>query len=90
MNTKLLMTVSALVMGITGIILSFLPHEVLNHFNATNYGFRYFNLANFRNTVFCFCYGELDSKGESDWWNLCAANRHWEPHSFCCRKPYFD
>ena len=29
MNTKLLMTVSALVMGITGIILSFLPHEVL-------------------------------------------------------------
>ena len=35
MNTKLLMTVSALVMGITGIILSFSPHEVLHHFNAT-------------------------------------------------------
>ena len=35
MNTKLLMTVSALAMGITGITLSFLPHEVLNHFNAT-------------------------------------------------------
>jgi len=35
MNTKLLMTVSGLVMGIAGIILSFLPHEVLNHFNAT-------------------------------------------------------
>ncbi len=34
MNTKLLMTVSALVMGITGIILSFSPHEVLHHFNA--------------------------------------------------------
>ena len=35
MNTKLLMTVSALVMGITGVILSFSPHEVLHHFNAT-------------------------------------------------------
>ena len=35
MNTKLLMTVSALAMGITGIILSFLPNEVLNYFNAT-------------------------------------------------------
>jgi len=35
MNTKLLMTVSALAMGITGIILSFLPHEVLDYFNAT-------------------------------------------------------
>ena len=35
MNTKLLMTVSALAMGITGIILSFLPHEVLTYFNAT-------------------------------------------------------
>ena len=35
MNTKLLMTVSALAMGITGIILSFLPHEVLGYFNAT-------------------------------------------------------
>lgn len=29
------MTVSAVVMGITGIILSFLPHETLNHFNAS-------------------------------------------------------
>jgi len=29
------MTISALAMGITGIILSFLPHEVLNYFNAT-------------------------------------------------------
>ena len=35
MNTKLLMTISALVMGITGILLSFLPHEVLSHFNAS-------------------------------------------------------
>jgi drug/metabolite transporter (DMT)-like permease len=35
MNTKLLMTASALAMGITGIVLSFLPHEVLAHFNAT-------------------------------------------------------
>ena len=29
------MTVSALAMGTTGIILSFLPNEVLNYFNAT-------------------------------------------------------
>ena len=35
MNTKLLMTVSALAMGVTGIIFSFLPNEVLNYFNAT-------------------------------------------------------
>jgi hypothetical protein len=35
MNTKLLMTISALAMGITGIVLSFLPQEVLDHFDAT-------------------------------------------------------
>jgi hypothetical protein len=35
MNTKLLMTVSALVMGITGIVLSFLPHEILVYMGVT-------------------------------------------------------
>ncbi len=35
MNTKLLMTISALTMGITGIILSFLPHELLNYLSST-------------------------------------------------------
>lgn len=31
MNTKLLMTVSALFLGIIGIFLSFLPEEIINH-----------------------------------------------------------
>jgi len=35
MNTKLLMTLSAIVMGVSGIILSFLPHEVLGYLNST-------------------------------------------------------
>lgn len=35
MNTKLLMTASALIMGLTGITLSFLPHEFLNYFNGS-------------------------------------------------------
>jgi hypothetical protein len=35
MNTKLLMTVSALIMGLTGIMLSFLPHEVLSFLNGS-------------------------------------------------------
>jgi hypothetical protein len=36
MNTRLLMTVSAIAMGITGIVLSFIPHEVLHYFNRNN------------------------------------------------------
>lgn len=35
MNTKLLMTISALTMGVTGIILSFLPHELLHYLRPT-------------------------------------------------------
>jgi hypothetical protein len=34
MNTKILMIVSALVMGFVGIGLSFMPHEILNYFHA--------------------------------------------------------
>ncbi len=33
MNTKLLMTASAIAMGIVGILLSFMPHEILNYLN---------------------------------------------------------
>jgi Na+-driven multidrug efflux pump len=36
MNTKLLMTTSALTMGVAGIVLSFLPHELLNYLTSTN------------------------------------------------------
>jgi Na+-driven multidrug efflux pump len=35
MNTKLLMTISALIMGVTGIILSFLPHELITYISST-------------------------------------------------------
>jgi Na+-driven multidrug efflux pump len=35
MNTKLLMTISALTMGVAGIVLSFLPHELLNYLTST-------------------------------------------------------
>lgn len=35
MNTKVLMMVSALTMGIAGIVLSFLPHELLNYLSST-------------------------------------------------------
>ena len=35
MNTKLLMTISALTMGVAGIVLSFLPHELLNYLGST-------------------------------------------------------
>jgi hypothetical protein len=35
MNTKLLMTLSAVTMGVAGIIFSFLPQEVLNFFNSS-------------------------------------------------------
>lgn len=34
MNTKLLLTVSALFLGIIGVSLSFLPEEIINHFDA--------------------------------------------------------
>lgn len=34
MNTKLLMTLSSLIMGLAGIILSFFPHELLNYFTS--------------------------------------------------------
>jgi hypothetical protein len=34
MNTKLLMTLSALAMGIAGLSFSFLPHEVLQYFGT--------------------------------------------------------
>lgn len=33
MNTKLLMTASAIAMGVVGILLSFMPHEILNYLN---------------------------------------------------------
>ena len=36
MNTKLIMTASAILMGITGIILSFLPHEVLAYLSGSS------------------------------------------------------
>jgi hypothetical protein len=36
MNTKLLMTISALTMGVAGILLSFLPYEILNYLSSTN------------------------------------------------------
>jgi len=36
MNTKLLMTLSAFAMGIAGIALSFMPHEILNYFDSGN------------------------------------------------------
>lgn len=36
MNTKLLMTVSAIVLGLAGILLTFLPHEILNYFSAAS------------------------------------------------------
>ena len=36
MNTKLLMTISALTMGVAGIFLSFLPYEILNYLSLTN------------------------------------------------------
>lgn len=36
MNTKLLMTLSAFAMGIAGIVLSFMPHEILNYFDSGN------------------------------------------------------
>ena len=35
MNTKLLMTISALTMGVAGIALSFLPHELFNYLSST-------------------------------------------------------
>ena len=35
MNTKILMSVSALIMGVTGILLSFMPHEALNYLNGS-------------------------------------------------------
>jgi hypothetical protein len=34
MNTKLLMTLSALAMGLTGISLSFLPHEIVSYLSG--------------------------------------------------------
>jgi hypothetical protein len=36
MNTKLLMTLSALAMGIAGIILSFMPYEILHYISDTS------------------------------------------------------
>jgi hypothetical protein len=35
MNTKLLMTMSSIITGITGLILSFLPHELLGYLNSS-------------------------------------------------------
>jgi hypothetical protein len=36
MNTKLLMTLSALAMGVAGVILSFLPHEISGYLHLTD------------------------------------------------------
>lgn len=36
MNTKILMTISALILGIAGIILTFLPAEILDFFRLEN------------------------------------------------------
>jgi len=38
MNTKLLMISSALIMGVVGIFLEFVPHEVLNYFGSQSTG----------------------------------------------------
>jgi hypothetical protein len=38
MNTKLLMTFSAVVLGVAGLILSFVPEEVASYINATGAG----------------------------------------------------
>ena len=38
MNTKLLMISSALIMGVAGIFLEFLPHEILNYFGSESTG----------------------------------------------------
>jgi hypothetical protein len=35
MNTRILMTISAFIMGVAGIILSFLPHEILTYLNSS-------------------------------------------------------
>lgn len=35
MNTKIILTASAVILGITGILLTFLPVEVLTHFDLT-------------------------------------------------------
>ena len=35
MNTKFLMVASAFAMGVAGLLLTFLPHELLNYLNAT-------------------------------------------------------
>src|SRR5688500_16719614 len=39
MNTKLFMTISAVVMCIIGVVLSFLPLEILVYFSTTNIAF---------------------------------------------------
>ncbi len=44
MNTKLLMTASALTMGVAGIVLSFLPQEILSLLNPTGAGLNVFVL----------------------------------------------
>jgi hypothetical protein len=36
MNTRILMTISALIMGAAGILLSFLPHEILRYVSVTD------------------------------------------------------
>ena len=38
MNTKLLMISSALVMGVAGVLLQFIPHEILKYFGADSSG----------------------------------------------------
>ena len=38
MNTKLLMISSASVMGVAGVLLQFIPHEILNYFGADSSG----------------------------------------------------
>jgi hypothetical protein len=38
MNTKLLMISSALLMAVGGVLLQFLPHEILNYLGASSHG----------------------------------------------------
>ena len=68
MNTKLLMSLSAIVMGLTGIILTFFPQEIAVLFQ--NGRCEYYSITGSGRTLFWLCHAELGRKGEFDRWNI--------------------
>ena len=71
MNTKLLMIFSALLMASGGILLQFVPHEILNSLGTFRAASPFYSSSSQARYIWV-CVDELDGENRSDRRNLCA------------------